>query len=166
MTFEVSSLRRQPEVVAGVVNALLVLLLPVGLCVAAWVGLWFDNSARVSASSRTVRVLVNLFQMGILVEAFLPLAVVAGWRTWAHARRYRARQGTGWQGVAEAGAVGLFIAIWILRYGIVTRPAEAPPYIIVYGGAALILGLAIGLILRMTAILTLKRTSRGHLSHD
>jgi hypothetical protein len=60
----------------------------------------------------------------------------------------------------------LFIAIWILRYGIMTRPAEAPPYIIVYGGAALILGLAIGLILRMTAILTLKRTSRGHLSHD
>jgi hypothetical protein len=66
--------------------------------------------------------------------------------------------------VLEAGVVGFFIAIWILRRGIATRPADAPPYVIAYGGAAAVIGLTIGLILRTAAVLTLKLTSRDEAS--
>ena len=59
-------------------------------------------------------------------------------------------------GVAEAGASGLILALLYLAPGIVTRPAEAPPYVIAYGGGALLLGVAVGLFLRTTAILVLK----------
>ena len=59
-------------------------------------------------------------------------------------------------GVAEAGACGLILALLYLAPGIVTRPAEAPQYVIAYGGAALLLGVVVGLLLRTTAILVLK----------
>ena len=48
------------------------------------------------------------------------------------------------------------LALLYLAPGIVTRPAEAPPYVIAYGGAALLLGVVVGLFLRTTAILVLK----------
>ncbi len=46
----------------------------------------------------------------------------------------------------------------VLLPGIVTRPREAAPYIIVYGGAALVVGLAVGVLLRMTALAILRFT--------
>jgi hypothetical protein len=51
-----------------------------------------------------------------------------------HARRYCEQRAGGWQGVAEAGAAGLFIALIVLARGIMTRPGDAPPYVVVYGG--------------------------------
>ena len=48
------------------------------------------------------------------------------------------------------------LALLYLAPGIVRRPAEAPPYVIAYGGAALLLGVVVGLFLRTTAILVLK----------
>jgi hypothetical protein len=59
-------------------------------------------------------------------------------------------------GVGEAGACGLVLGVMYLAPGIVTRPAEAPPYVMVYGGASLLLGLLMGLVLRGTAILVLR----------
>ncbi len=56
----------------------------------------------------------------------------------------------------EAGLCGLGTALLYLAPGIVTRPMEAPPYVIVYGGAALILGLLVGLFLRAAAVLVLR----------
>ena len=102
---------------------------------------------------------MNTVELGFLVVLISPLALLVGWRTWVHAQRYREGRGTGWQGVIEAGAVGAGIALWILAAPIVMHPAQAPPYVIFYGGAALILGLLIGLVLRMTAILVLRATS-------
>jgi hypothetical protein len=82
--------------------------------------------------------------------------VFTGWRTWVYARRWRERQDQGWRAVAEAGACGLLLALVYLARGILTRPAEAPPYVIAYGGAALLLGVLVGLFLRATAILVLR----------
>lgn len=85
----------------------------------------------------------------------LPFAVLAAWRTWVHARRWRAGRTTVWPPLAEAAAVGVVVALAYLARGILTRPAEAPAYVVVYGGAALILGAIVGLILRTTAVLAL-----------
>ena len=106
-------------------------------------------------------VFVNLMQLGALIVLISPLALVAAWRTWVHAARYRSGGGNGWQGVLEAGAAGFVIALWVLAPGIAMQPTKAPPYVIVYGGAALILGLAIGVVLRMAAMLVLKRQSHS-----
>jgi hypothetical protein len=86
----------------------------------------------------------------------LPFAMLAGWRTWIHARRWHDRRSSGWPGVMEAGACGLVVPLVILAPAIVTRPLEAPPYVIAYGGVALIVGTGVGLILRTTALLVLK----------
>jgi hypothetical protein len=157
-------MRRRPEDVASVVNGVIVLLLPVGLAVAAWMDLGRTHDGQTTViASPTMHVLSNLTELAALVTVFLPLALVAAWRTWVHARRYVAEEAAGWQGVAEAGAVGFSIALLILSPGILTRPTEAPPYIIAYGGIALLVGLALGVILRTTAILVLifSRTNRS-----
>jgi hypothetical protein len=44
----------------------------------------------------------------------------------------------------------------VLSHGIVTRPLEAPPYVIAYGWMAAILGLSVGVVLWATATVTLK----------
>ncbi|HEY1911906.1 MAG TPA: hypothetical protein VGG73_13355 [Vicinamibacterales bacterium] len=159
---------RQPETVAAYVNAILVLLVPVGVAIAIPIGMWFSpsNTTTVHATPTPLpeEVLVYVAGVMLFVVLFLPLAAIAGWRTRVHARRYLDFEGGGWQGVLEAGVVGLFIAIWILRRGIATRPADAPPYVIAYGGAAAVIGLTIGLILRTAAVLTLKLTSRDEAS--
>ena len=91
-----------------------------------------------------------------MIFVLLPFALLAGWRTWVYAKRWCDRHDRGWRAVGEAGACGLILALLFLARGIVTRPAEAPPYVIVYGGAALLLGVLAGLILRTTAILVLE----------
>lgn len=85
----------------------------------------------------------------------LPFAAFAAWRTRVHAKRRRARQDTVWQPVAEAAATAAAVALAYLARGILARPAEAPAYLIAYGGGALILGAIAGLILRTTALLAL-----------
>ncbi len=154
---------RQPETVAAYVNATLVLLVPVGLAIAASIGMWLtpsNSSTTAHATPLPERMLLGVAAVALFVVLFLPLAVIAGWRTWVHARRYRNLEGGGWRGVFEAGVLGFFIAIWILRRGIETRPADAPPYVIAYGGGAALIGITIGLILRTVAVVTLKLTSR------
>jgi hypothetical protein len=78
---------------------------------------------------------------------FAVLGAVAGWRTWVHARRFAAGQSSGWTGIAEAALCGLIVAILVLAPGIVTRPREAPPYVVFYGGVAFMLGGAVGVVL-------------------
>ena len=147
----------RPENSAAVVNGLLVLLLPLAFLVLG--SIVFDSDSdtsvtvRAPGSSGIARAVVILVQIGLVL---LPFAALAGWRTWVYAKGWREQRVRGWQAVAEAGACGLVVALGYLAPGIVTRPTEAPPYVIVYGGAALILGLMVGLFLRMTAILVLK----------
>jgi hypothetical protein len=152
--------------VAAYVNATLVLLVPVGLAVALSIGMWLSpsNSASTTVHANPTppaeQVLLIVAGAMLFVVLFTPLAAIAGWRTWVHARRYRNLEGGGWQGVFEAGFVGFFIALWILRRGIETRPNDAPPYVIAYGSGAALIGITIGLILRTAAVITLTLASR------
>ena len=154
-----STPRARPEVVAGIVNALVVWLFPLGFLVFGDV--FFDGVRNTSTAVRAVdptgftrtHALVQLLWTGALL---LPFAMLAGWRTWYHARRRHELTSESWQGVLEAGACGLVVALGVLSPGIVTRPFEAAPYVLFYGGAALILGLVVGVFLRTTALLVLK----------
>jgi hypothetical protein len=148
-------MKRHPEREAAVLNGLVVLLLPLSVMLA---GAYLlngdsDTSTTVRAYPRSVYSLVA--PLGWTALVLMPFAAGAGWRTWVHTKRWRDGRGTGWTGVTEAGATGLAVALIILAPGIATRPTEAPPYVIVYGGAALILGLLVGLLLRTTALLFL-----------
>ena len=148
-------MRRHPEVVAAAVNGLLTLLLPAAPILPMAMGLGGANSSPVRPSDASqFRDVVHLLLMA--GPAMLPLAMVAAWRTWVHARRWRERGTRGWQGVAEGGALGLVVALLILAVPTIMRPKDAPPYLVVYGGLALIVGLVIGFLLRITAVLVLK----------
>ena len=86
----------------------------------------------------------------------LPFATLAGWRTWVYATRWQEQRRGSWLAVAEAGGWGLAVALFILAPGIVTRPMDAPPYLIAYGGFALLVGLVLGLVLRTAALIVLR----------
>ncbi len=145
------------ESVAAVVNGLLVVLLPLAVLVAGSNINLHDFDASVTASAPGAPRIWTVIPILIRTSLVLfPFALLAGWRTWVYARRWCDQQDRGWRAVAEAGACGLILALLYLAPGIVTRPAEAPPYVIVYGGAALLLGVVVGLFLRTTAILVLK----------
>jgi len=90
-----------------------------------------------------------------------PFALLAAWRTWVHATRWRTgNPRRSLRGVAEAGACGLGVALLVLLPGIIGRPRQAPPYVIVYGGLGVVVGIAVGLVLLVTAALVLKLTDR------
>ena len=149
--------QRRSESVAAVVNGLLVVLVPVGL-VLAGSSIYRDTfdasvTARAPGPPRMPRIIPVVFHMAIVL---FPFALFTGWRTWVYAIRWCDRKDRGWRAVAEAGVCGLILPLLYLARGILTRPAEAPPYVITYGGAGLLLGVLVGVFLRTTAILVLK----------
>ena len=150
-------MQRRSESVAAVVNGLLVMLLPLAVVVAgSTINLDnFDGSvtADVPGAPRMWATIRTLIPASLVL---FPFALLAGWRTWVYAKRWCDQQDRGWWAVAEAGACGLIPALLYLAPGIVMRPAEAPPYVMAYGGGALLLGVVVGLFLRTTAILVLK----------
>ena len=150
-------MQRRSESVAAVVNGLLVMLVPLAVLAAGNNVNPDDFDASVTADVPGAPRMWATIQ--ILIPAslvLLPFALLAGWRTWVYARRWCDQQDRGWRAVTEAGACGLIVALLYLAPGIVTWPAEAPPYVIAYGGGALLLGLVVGLFLRTTAVLVLK----------
>jgi hypothetical protein len=153
----VAQVQRRSESVAAAVNGLLVVSIPLVLLVA---GSSIDLNtydatvtARAPGPPRIVTMIPNLNSVALVL---LPFALLAAWRTWVYAGRWRDRQDPGWRGVAEAAACGGMVALLYLAPGIVTRPDQAPPYVLVYGGAALLMGAAVGLFLRATALVVLK----------
>jgi DNA-binding transcriptional LysR family regulator len=154
---EDNAARRHPEDVAAFVNGLLVLFLPPA---SLMLGMFFFPSTSVAVHpERSFYASTGLFLTDVVfvMVPLVPFAMLAGWRTWVHARRYVDGQGTGWQGVIEGGTAGLVAALVVLSRGIATRPREAAPYIIAYGGGGMLLGLAFGLLLRTTALIVLKQ---------
>jgi len=151
----------RPATVVAIVNALVVFLLPIAL-VGTLAALGSDSSN----SSTAVRARgPNYLQHRLtLLVAYAtgvaPFAMGAAWRTFVHARNWLEHGRPGWWGVLEAGTLGFLAAVLILLPGIVTRPTEAPPYVIAYGGLSLLVGLAIGLILWATATITLRLITR------
>jgi hypothetical protein len=152
--------RFTPEGLAGLANALVVLLVPLGFLRFGYLifGGVSNNSTTVRAvdpTGETGRLALLMF--GQIALVLLPFAMLAGWRTWHHAMAMRDQRGRGWLGVGEAGACGLIVALGVLAPGILVNGALAgAPYVAVYGTAALILGLLAGLILRTTALIVLR----------
>ena len=143
-----------PESVAAAVNAALVILLPVILLAA--------GSMVLTNTSVTVRppgapvIGQSSWLLAQFVVGTLPFATLAGWRTWVYATRWQEQRRGSWLAVAEAGGGGLVVALVILAPGIVTRPMDAPPYLIAYGGFAVLVGLVVGLVLRTAALIVLR----------
>jgi len=166
VTSQPRALSKRPEVLAALVNATLVLLIPMALVILASNRI-YDTSTRVTAVVSPFRFYLfdRLLEYGILFGPFAALAFAAGLRTFVHARRALDGQGSGWQGVLEAAALGFLIAFVVLLPGIVTHaPRAAVPYVVAYGGGGLILGLVLGLVLFATARLVLG-LSRGQVEH-
>ena len=151
-------LQSHPENAAALTNALVVLVGPVVLLLLG--SLFAGGSSDTSVTVRPPGARTAIRELMGLLLVMLPTlagpATIAGWRTLALAKRWRRDETGSWRGVLEAGATGFGIALVVLAPGILTRPLEAPPYVIVYGGAALILGLLVGLILRATALMVLR----------
>jgi hypothetical protein len=140
---------------AAVVNGLLVFGPPAVLMLMAlsspFQTSWLDE---ISVPRPTMsRVLLEFLQFGLVCAA---LATVAAWRTWVHALRYQAGESHGWRGVGEAAACGFLVAVLYLAPGIVTRPQEAPPYVLFYGSAAAILGAIVGVVLLVSAKIVMR----------
>lgn len=149
-----------PETVTAITNAIVVLVLP--LVVVGLLALFrtaSNTSATVSASPASP-VIGAIVGAAFVMMVASPFAMLAAWRTWVHARAWRRGTASAWRGVAEAGASGFLVPLLYLAPGIVTRPTEAPAYIAFYGGAGLIIGLTMGLILSITARVVLRRFPR------
>jgi hypothetical protein len=154
-----ASNQHRPEVIAAVTNGLLVFLSPIGLAV---ISALFENTN----TSVTVRpplsfenVAARSYMLAAPVLLCAPFAALAAWRTWVHAVRWRAGLGSGLRGILEAGLTGLIPMLVYLLPGIVSRPAEAPPYVIAYGGMAFVAGLVVGAILWTAAIVVMHLAS-------
>ena len=156
-------MKRRSEVVAAVLNGSLVLIAPLALLAVSPHFIPDHTNGSTTVRPPGVGPGVPLLVLVQVASYLSPFALLAGWRTWVHARKWQEGVGTGWQGVVEAGATGLAVALILLAPGIVTRPLEAPPYVAFYGSAALILGLIVGLILRITAV-TYLSSVRGRMA--
>lgn len=136
--------------VTAVVNGLLVFGVPTAFLlltvVSAWDQPWPAEFAEFRPGRREV--LLEALELGLV---FAALGAVAAWRTGVHARRFISGGPVGWSGIAEAAVCGFVVASLYLTPGIVTRPREAPPYVIFYGTAAAIIGAVVGLALHTSA---------------
>jgi len=153
--FMTSSTSNRPARVAAVLNGLLVFGVPAVLMIAALASASDQSWPAELAAHRptTSRVVLESVQYSLV---FAALGATAAWRTWIHAIRYQSGTSRGWQGVAEAAAVGFGVAVLYLLPGIITRPGDAPPYVVFYGSAAAILGAMVGVLLRVSAMMALR----------
>ena len=147
----------------ALVNAAVVYLLPL-----AFVGLlaaFAPLSNGSSVSARGPDYLQHQLQFwASYAMAGAPFAMAAAWRTFVHAKGWLERGDRGWRGVLEGGACGFAAALLILLPASLMHPSQAPPYLLAYGGLALLVGLAVGAILYCSAIVTLYGLTR-HPSH-
>jgi hypothetical protein len=142
---------------AALINAALIALLP----------LWLELLGRITDSSRGhTAVAVSADSVSLLqglvpfVPVLVGLALIAGWRTYVHSRRYLVSGARGWNAVIEPGMVGMIITFYLLAPVLVEHPVSGSLYVALYTVGALILGCAIGLVLRCTAMLTLVISNR------
>jgi hypothetical protein len=145
--------------VAAVVNGLVVYLLP--LAFAGAIALFANNY---SNGTRVVGVDPNrafvwtqrMMFVGAYMTGLAPFAFAAAWRTFVHARRWLEQGRWGAMGILEGALCGFAGAVLVLMPGILTKPNQAPPFVLAYGGMAAVLGLAVGAILWVTATITLQ----------
>lgn len=154
----------RPATLAALVNAVIVFLLPLAL-VGALALVASDYSSggtrvvgvdpdRAAVWSRRIQ------SIGAYIMGVAPFAMAAAWRTFVHARKWLESGSRGAQGILEGAACGFAGAVLVLLPGIVTHPTQAPPYLLAYGGLAAVVGLAVGIVLWISASLTLSLYGR------
>jgi len=138
------------EKAAALTNFLLILLIGAGFMMASGPDGTHVHSNPTKAAFQNAALLVIL-----LAAVVAPLAAVASWRTWVHARGFLTRHTTGWLGVLEAGALGFVLTLPIVLPGAVARQFNPGPWGqpqafllgLAYVGGYGLLGLAVGLVL-------------------
>jgi hypothetical protein len=88
-----------------------------------------------------------------LVYILTGLGALAGWRTHVHAMAHAEGKSAGWLSVLEPAALGLVVALALLRNGI--RVGAVSPQLLAFLGWVALTGLLIGVILRFTALATM-----------
>ena len=138
--------------VAALINAGLVALVP----------LWLELISRITDSSRGhTAVAVSADRVPSLQRfvTFVPLlaglGLIAGWRTYVHSRRYLLSGASGWNAVIEPGIVGMISTVCLLAPVLLANPVSGSRYVAIYAAGVLVVGCAIGLLLRWAAMLTL-----------
>jgi hypothetical protein len=158
----------RPATAAALVNALVVWLLPLALIgiLAAVVPDYSNGGTRVvGVDPDRAAVLSRKLQFIVAyVSALAPFAMAAAWRTFVHATRWLDTGAQGGRGILEGAVCGFAGAVLVLLPGILTRPTQAPPYVLAYGGLAAGIGLVFGLILWTTATITLRLYARVRLT--
>lgn len=155
----------RPATLAAAVNALVVYLLPLAFAgmVAMFAADYSNHGTRVVGIDPD-RAAVWARRLSLVTGYLATLSVFAApaaVRTFVHARRWLESGRSGVQGILEAGLCGFGGALVVLMPGIMTRPTEAPPYVIAYGGFAAVLGLGVGVVLWLTATVVLWLYSRA-----
>jgi hypothetical protein len=145
----------RPATITALVNAAVVYLLPLAF---AWVvSLLPDNRIGTTVTARGPDYLWHRAQhVAAYVAALSPFAMAAAWRTFVHARRWLQFRDRTWLGVLEGGACGLAGTLIVMLPGILRNPLLAWLFVLLYGLYTVPIGLAIGFILRFTALGTLK----------
>jgi hypothetical protein len=150
------------ENAAALTNFVLILLLAAG-------GLMASSSNGAVVYSNPTKAVFQAAAMGVLVLAFVaaPVAGFACWRTLVHARRYLRRETAGWMGVLEAGVFGFALTLPFVLPGVIARQfnpgAWGQPrafmlglaYVAAYGLLGMGVGLVLGFLLRLSAIVVL-----------
>jgi hypothetical protein len=151
---------RRPATVAALVNAIVVYLLPLALAgaVALFASDYSNGGTRVVGvdPDRAYVWSQRLMFGGAYLTGLAPFALAAGWRTFVHAKRWLEHGRRGAIGIVEGALCGFAGAVLVLMPGILTKPTQALPYVLAYGGMAAVLGLAVGAILWVTATITLQ----------
>jgi hypothetical protein len=154
----------RPEKAAALANFLLIPLLTLLLMVFT---LTSDTHA-VAIAYPVKHAFKNIAYAILAMLISTPLAAVAAWRTWIHAQRVVAREGTAWRGVVEAAAFGFLLTLpFILpiliarlfdpgRWSRVEAVSLGAAYIAAYGLIGAVIGFALGLLLLATASLVLR----------
>jgi len=147
------------EYAAALANFVLILLIAVALMMVS------SSSSGAVVYADPAKAAITAVMVSVLVAA--PLAALSFWRTWVHVQHFLARGTTGWQGVLEAGALGLVLTLPFVLPGVVARQfdpgAWGQPqafmlgitYVGFYGLLGLAVGLILGFLLRLSAIAVL-----------
>ena len=155
-------MRDRAPLVATAVNGAAVFLLPaLGVLLFSILQATFpERFPTVAVHAHPVSPIVSALQASIYGSfVMLPLAFIAAWRTWVHATRWQRQQRT-LRGVAEAGAVGVLLVIVMLTpLALAGRSIVAFLAIPVYAAIGGLVGLVMGLMLHLTAVVVLKLAS-------
>jgi len=145
---------RDPAVQAAAVNGALILLVP---AMAATYGDYTSDAVRPFPPS----VLSSALRALPVILAFTPIAMLVAWRSYVHARACRIRPRSAWRGPCEAAAIAGGLALLVMLFATAGTWRREPPvrvveYIGFYVVATTLVGLMLGIILAITALIVLR----------